>query len=252
MSTRVPVLILGGGLTGLSTARHLQARHRLIERGDRVGGHAVTVEDEGFRFDRTGHLLHLKDPELLELVHSLLGEELLRIDRRSRVWSHGVYTHYPFQANVYGLPVEVARECVAGFVRAHFRRDDTPVRDFEQFILRRFGEGIAKHFMIPYNQKMWGVPPREITAEWCSRFVPLPTLDDVLTGAVGAPARELGYNATFLYPRHGIGALPEAIAAGLGPLEVGRTPARIDLESRTLTLEDGEAIPYDVLVSTIP
>ena len=37
---------------------------------------------------------------------------------------------------------------------------------------RYFGEGIARHFMLPYNEKLWGVHPREITAAWCSRFVP--------------------------------------------------------------------------------
>ena len=39
--------------------------------------------------------------------------------------------------------------------------------------------------MIPYNTKLWGVHPREITSEWCSRFVPLPKLEDVVKGAVG-------------------------------------------------------------------
>ena len=28
--------------------------------------------------------------------------------------------------------------------------------------------------MIPYNTRLWGVHPSEITAAWCSRFVPLP------------------------------------------------------------------------------
>ena len=57
--------------------------------------------------------------------------------------------------------------------------------------------------MIPYNEKLWGVHPREITAAWCSRFVPLPNLDEVVAGAVGAGPPELGYNASFLYPKAG-------------------------------------------------
>ncbi len=252
MASSVPVLILGGGLAGLSAARHLRSPFRLIERASKVGGHAVTVEEESYRFDRTGHLLHVTDPEMLGLVRGLLGDQLLSIERQSRVWSHGVYTHYPFQANVFGLPADVARECVAGFVRAHFARGQSEPRDFEEFVLARFGEGIARHFMVPYNEKMWGVHPREITAEWCSRFVPLPTLDDVVRGAAGAPARALGYNATFLYPKRGIGALPEALAHGLRGVHTSRTPVRIDLVARTVHLEDGESIGFDVLLSTIP
>ena len=57
--------------------------------------------------------------------------------------------------------------------------------------------------MIPYNEKIWGVHPREITAAWCSRFVPLPNLEQVIAGAVGAGPPEMGYNQSFLYPKSG-------------------------------------------------
>ena len=87
-------------------------------------------------------------------------------------------------------------------------------RNFEEFCLKFFGEGFSRHFMIPYNQKLWGVHPREITAEWCSRFVPRPKLEDVIAGAVGLNDRELGYNTHFLYPARGIGELTRALARG--------------------------------------
>ena len=32
--------------------------------------------------------------------------------------------------------------------------------------------------MVPYNARLWGVPPTEITSAWCERFVPLPKLED--------------------------------------------------------------------------
>ena len=54
--------------------------------------------------------------------------------------------------------------------------------------------------MVPYNEKIWGVHPREITAAWCARFVPLPNLEQIIAGAVGAGPPEMGYNQTFLYP----------------------------------------------------
>ena len=55
--------------------------------------------------------------------------------------------------------------------------------------------------MIPYNQKLWGVHPREITAAWCSRFVPIPKLEDVIAGAVGAVPPEMGYNIASSIPK---------------------------------------------------
>ena len=105
--------------------------------------------------------------------------------------------------------------------------------------------------MIPYNTRLWGVPPSEITADWCSRFVPLPKLEDVLAGAVGLNDRELGYNASFVYPRLGIGELSKGLAREVPGIELGRAPRAISLRRRELHFDD-ETVRYDALVSTVP
>jgi protoporphyrinogen oxidase len=251
--SHTPVAIVGAGLTGMSAAHHLREAgtpYRIFEKTARAGGHAVTVEERGWRFDRTGHLLHVKDDDTRALVSRWLGGAGSWIERRSAVYSHGVYTRYPFQANVYGLPPEVAYACVMGFLEA--KRSPPPERidDFEQFCLAHFGKGISEHFMIPYNSRQLGVHPREITAAWCQRFVPIPSVEDVIAGAVGMNARELGYNVRFLYPRLGIGQLADAMAADAA-VELERAPAAIDGTRRELRFAD-ETVRYDALVNTAP
>jgi len=249
-----PALILGAGLAGLSASVHLRRAgvpHRVFERGAAVGGHAVTVEEGGYRFDRTGHLLHLRDEQMRRLVVGLLGDKLQQIQRKSRIFSHGVYTRYPFQANTFGLPPEVAYRCLTGFFEARARPPARPPENFEEFCLAHFGEGFSREFMIPYNEKLWGVSLREITAAWCQRFVPVPRVEDVLAGAVGLNDRELGYNASFLYPRGGIGELPRALAHEAGPIELNRAPRSIDEQRRVVVFDDGE-VGYERLISTIP
>jgi len=254
MTASAKIAVLGAGLSGLSTSLHLArrgVRHRLFEREAFAGGLAVTSSERGFRFDRTGHLLHLRDPEMQALALELLPESSYRkLERRSAVFSHGVYTRYPFQSNTFGLPPEIAYECVAGFIAAHSAPEQAPPNDFEEFCLRRFGAGFSKHFLLPYNERLWGVPPSEITAEWCQRFVPLPTLEDVLRGALGAPAPNLGYNRSFWYPELGMGTFAAALAERT-PAELGKAPHRIDLRTRSLCFDD-EVVPFEVLVSTIP
>ncbi|HKY39711.1 MAG TPA: FAD-dependent oxidoreductase [Polyangiaceae bacterium] len=254
MSERIPVAVLGAGLTGLSASLELSrqgARHRLFEREKLAGGHAVTIEEQGFRFDRTGHLLHLRDPRMQALAEDLLRpEQYRRLQRRSAVFSHGVYTRYPFQANTFGLPPEVALECLSGFLEAHFARDKPEPKSFEEYCKLHFGRGISRHFMLPYNSRLWGVAPSEITSEWCQRFVPLPRLEDVLRGAIGAQPPELGYNTSFLYPELGMGMFSAALSART-PVELGRAPRSIDLPGRRLGFDD-ESVAFDVLVSSIP
>ena len=113
-----PVVILGGGLTGISTAVHLRAPWLLFEREERLGGHARTDERDGYRFDKTGHWLHLRDPGIKKLVDELLPGQMVPIARRARIFSHGVLTRYPYQANLHGLPPEVIKECLLGVVEA--------------------------------------------------------------------------------------------------------------------------------------
>lgn len=250
----LPVAVLGAGLAGMRAGLELSrlgVEHRVFERLAWPGGHAVTIFDEGYRFDRTGHLLHLRDAATRALVLEWLDGDVREIARRSVIWSNGVYTRYPFQANTFGLPPAVAKECVLDFVNAHFAAKSAAPANFEEFCLQHFGAGITRHFMVPYNSRLWGVAPHEITSAWCERFVPLPALEDVIAGAVGANQRELGYNQRFLYPRLGIGELPRAMYRRSTNVELEREPRHIDLERRVLEFED-ERVPFEALISTIP
>jgi protoporphyrinogen oxidase len=108
--------------------------------------------------------------------------------------------------------------------------------------------------MIPYNERLWGVPPREITAAWCSRFVPLPNLEQVVAGAVGANAGALGYNASFMYPKQGgIQTFAAALAGRLDPTRVHTSSSLESLDfHRHEAVFGGERVPYSALVATLP
>jgi protoporphyrinogen oxidase len=254
---RSATVILGGGLAGISAAMHSTAPWLLFEREAVLGGLARTEQRDGFFFDRTGHWLHLRDPAMQTLARELMGDELVEVQRRARIYSHGVLTRYPFQGNLHGLPPRVVHECLSGAVEAHYRarESDGPApRNFEQYLLHHFGDGIAQHFMLPYNAKLWGVDPCEITSAWCERFVPTPDLQQVIAGAVGAGPPELGYNIRFLYPRQGgIETFTRALAARIDPDRVALRARveSIDPATRSLVV-DGQRFGYETLISTIP
>jgi protoporphyrinogen oxidase len=233
------------------TLGRAEVPYRIFERLPWPGGHVITTEHDGYRFDRTGHLLHLRDPSLRAQVLTWLGDDYVEVQRKSRIWSHGRYTRYPYQANTFGLPPEVAKECLLGFIQAHFGPRAAEPRNFEEFCLQHFGSGFSRHFMIPYNSRLWGVEPHQITSAWCQRFVPQPNLEDVIAGAVGLNDRELGYNSNFIYPRLGIGELTRAMARELPRLELRTAPVAIDWRQRRLQFASGN-VDYEVLISSAP
>jgi protoporphyrinogen oxidase len=255
----VPTAILGAGLAGLACAYHIREAAHVFEREAVVGGSARSVTRGGYTFDITGHWLHFKDPQLRAWVTGLMGDDLVGIVRRAGVYSHGVQTPYPFQAHTYGLPKHVVAECLLGFFAARERRaagNLPPCHSFEDYIRQCMGDGIAEHFMLPYNTKLWTVPPKEMAYAWCGRFVPLPDPEAVVWGALqpGGAGASMGYNARFLYPRQGgIGAVATAIAAQVPhAITLNATATEVDWRRRKVTFADGHNVHYRTLVSTLP
>ena len=249
-------LIIGGGLAGLSAARALGGKRKylLCERDSRLGGLASSVKKNGFTFDYSGHLLHLRWPGTKKLILRLLDGNHALIKRKARIFSHGVYTHYPFQANLSGLPDTVKSECVRGFIAAYAARrpqaENAP-EVFSHWSLRVFGEGISKHFMLPYNSKLWRYPLERLSTEWCAPFVPRPTLKQVLEGAYLRRKEALGYNSSFYYPLRGaIQALPDAFARGLISIEKNCAVSSIDLKNKTAICGRLGPVKFKSLINT--
>ena len=76
-------------------------------------------------------------------------------------------------------------------------------RNFKEFIHKVWGAGIAKHFAIPYNEKLWAVPLEEMETSWLGGRVPLPDLEEMIEGALSPVAKPMGPNARFGYPLRG-------------------------------------------------
>jgi protoporphyrinogen oxidase len=153
----------------------------------------------------------------------------------------------------------VVRECLLGFIATLTKpaASSPNHRSFKTWILENLGEGIAKHFMIPFNEKLWRVDLDELTSDWVSWLVPKPELKDVINGALGIKDKAFGYNPSFLYPaRGGIETLPKAFLPGVGDIAYGSELISVDTTRRRATFqngsEGGRVIDYETLVSTIP
>jgi UDP-galactopyranose mutase len=288
-------IVIGAGPTGLSAAYHLGEGSILLEQNSRVGGWCRSIERNGFTFDFAGHIMFSNEPYVHQLYQMLLGDNVHWQDREAWIYSKNVYTRYPFQGSLYGLPPEVIRECLVGAIEARFgplKSADRPgwgngvcktqlrdccgdgileasaplaematppkeaaaPRNFEEFIYRAWGAGIAKHFAIPYNRKLWGVPLTEMETSWLGGRVPLPDLVEMIEGALSPSPKPMGPNARFGYPlRGGFQALMDGWLPHLkGKLRLNSEVVAISPRRRTVTLADGAELRYEWLISTMP
>jgi UDP-galactopyranose mutase len=126
--------------------------------------------------------------------------------------------------------------------------------NFEEFIYRVWGKGVAKHFAIPYNKKLWAVPLKEMETSWLGGRVPLPNLEQMIEGALEPVPAPMGPNARFGYPLHG-GF--QALMNGFVPLIdaelcLGTKVVSVSPHERLVRLSNGRTLHYGTLVSTMP
>ncbi len=251
------VVILGAGLAGLSAAYYLQKEGIeciIFEKEKEVGGLCRSKNIKGFTFDYSGHLLHFRERKVFNFVKELLGRNLVKHERNARIYSFERFSRYPFQANFYGLPDRIKKECLDGFIKARRgdKRKEQP-SSFYDWIKQNFGEGIARHFMIPYNSKFWTVSPQELTCDWVDGFIPIPSISEITERASEDFKGNLGYNASFWYPiRGGINQLPLALASQIDNIFTNCEVIGIDPKRKEIRLKNGAEEHYDILLSTLP
>jgi len=163
-STEPKIVIIGAGPTGLGAGYRLKelghANFQIYERSSYIGGLASSFTDSaGFTWDIGGHVMFSHYKYYDKCFDDLMGKDYQENMRECWIRMFDRWVPYPFQNNIRYLPKEVTFECLTGLVEAQTKRDYKAAKNFREFIDAVFGDGIAKHFMIPYNFKVWAHPP---------------------------------------------------------------------------------------------
>ncbi len=254
VQTDPQVVVIGAGPAGLTAAYQLVKRGvpvTVLEGDAMVGGISRTAEREGWRFDIGGHRFFTKVPEVEALWHEILpaGGFLLR-PRMSRIYHGGKLFDYPLRAGnaLRQLgPVEALR-CVLSYAwaRAHPPRDQST---FEGWVAARFGYRLYRMFFETYTEKLWGVPAREIRADWAAQRIKNLSLSSAILNALLPRRNQKDITSLieeFQYPKYGPGMMWEAARK-----KVEQAGGRIVLETKVRRVhhEGGRATGVTAVVT---
>src|SRR5262249_49640600 len=113
--------------------------------------------------------------------------------------------------------------------------------------------GISKHFMLPYNRKLWGPNLTKLTADWTAERVAAPEGEEEKFEIAGGNRKPLQSDTYVAYPaRGGFGEISTALAKRITDIRFGKTVTHIDLNKKCLTTSDGEIFKWERLISTLP
>ncbi len=258
MTSQPRIVIIGAGPTGLGAGYRLQELGYddwvILEAADYVGGLATSfTDDKGFTYDIGGHVMFSHYAYYDDLVDKLMGGDYTELEREAWVWMEDRFIPYPFQNNIRALEPQTVFECVEGLVRA--QREQRTFENFKEWVDALFGPGIAKHFMIPYNFKVWATPAELMNFVWIGERVSVVNSEAVLRNVLlGEDQVSWGPNNTFKYPlRGGTGFLYDGLRTYVDDhLELETPVASIDPVAKQVRTKDGRTWDYDVLLNTMP
>lgn len=262
MEKQIPIAVLGGGVAGLAAglaARSLGLPFRIFEKTGRTGGNCVTFSRDGFLFDSGAHRLHDRDAQATGQFKMLLGNGLRRISVPSLIQHRGMFLDFPFKmgdlAAKLGWPFLMR---VTGEVLLARLRREGATADFASRERRNYGRTLARHFLLNYSEKLWGVPCERLAVEAAGNRLQGLKLSTFLREALFPDsASGCHLEGPFYYPDNGIGAVSEALADGCGRAAISPNAeiSRVFHDGRRIQAVEtgnGERFECSAVLSTIP
>jgi len=254
------IVIIGAGPTSLGAAYRLAElgyrNFHMYERGGHLGGLASSFTDSaGFTWDIGGHVMFSHYKYYDEVFDKLMGKDFQLNMRECWVRMFDRWVPYPFQNNIRYLPKEACFECLTGLIEAQTKRDHKSANNFKEFMDAVFGDGIVKHFMNPYNFKVWAHPAELMNKEWIGERVAMIDVNRAIKNVV-MQSDDFGWgpNNQFKFPLFGgTGEFYRRFADPLqGHYTLNKKLDFINMARKECRFSDGQVVKYDMLISAMP
>lgn len=247
------VVILGGGLSGVSCAAMLQEAgidSLVLEKEANLGGLTRTRQVDGFVFDcHGGKVFNTKNERVREWVFSYLPQSEWQFSPRiAKIWYKGQIISYPFEFALGELSAEEATECIVGI----FERTGEEPASFGDWLKWNFGGPVAEKYLLPYNKKIWRRDLSQMSTHWVRGKMPIPNAREVLYATLSQDASEKKMvHSSYYYPKKdGINSLINCLTQNLKNVKLSSPLASLEKQNGQWLI-NGE-IWAEKIISTIP
>lgn len=274
-------IIIGAGPAGLTAAKEFldktDIRPIVLEATDEIGGISKTVNHNGNRMDIGGHRFFSKNDEVMDWWRQEMPQGDAEKSDRVMLVRHRVSRIY-YLRHFFNYPISLGWQTFAnmglkrtlrvgfGYLATMFHK--LPETTLENFYINRFGRPLYEMFFEDYTEKVWGVHPSKLGADWGSQRVKGISIWALIMDVVKKKLRkpkginqkdvETSLIEQFIYPKYGPGQLWETVAEevnkGGGCVAMNSPVTKINIEEgKVVSVEaGGKTVDCDYLLSSMP
>ncbi len=256
-------IIIGAGPAGLTAAYEILKLNTdihpiILEESNEIGGISRTVKYNNHRIDIGGHRFFSKDDKVMDWWMKLMPVQgspskddillnkqkdlvsggpnpesedrvMLIRERVSRIFYLRKFFDYPISLKLQTFTnMGLFRTIAAGFGYISSRFHKREEKSLEDFFINRFGVTLYRMFFEDYTEKLWGVHPSKIAADWGAQRIKGLSLKKAVLAALskifGSRGSKNGIKQKnvetslieqFIYPKFGPGQLWETAASDI-------------------------------------
>ena len=244
-------IILGAGLSGISTSYHLgHDKCLILEQKKRIFGHVNSYNQNSFTWDIGPHVSFTKSEYVKNLFARNVKNEYLEWDAKISNYYAGNWINHPVQMNLSQVPEPLRTECLTSFKNS-ICNNITP-SNYDEWLNKTFGETLNKKFITKYTKKYWTIEPKLMSLDWVSNKLYQPTLEEITQGYLGAGSNKGHYINSIRYPvRGGFKSFVKPLSKKAN-IRGGVQVLNIDTKKKLIESKDGEIFHYKYLINTIP
>ena len=216
---RKKVIVMGAGLAGLACAYELSQKKFdvvIIEKWEEGGGLARTIKKGKFSFDSGPHRWYTKSNMVNKWMLDLLGDEVIRVPRLTRIYFDKKFFYYPIKLKnaIGGIGLWRAVRSVLDYLiaRVKSRLLKPKLVTMEDGYVNQFGHTLYETFFKRYSEKLWGVPCDRISVDWIGQRTRGLNLSTILKEMIIKSKKVVSLVDEFSYPERGIGRIAEKMA----------------------------------------
>ncbi|EIX7230692.1 NAD(P)-binding protein [Campylobacter coli] len=162
--------VIGAGISGMSIARLIDSDFEveILEKESVVGGIARTKDVNGIAYHIVGgHCFNSIYPEVLNFIFDkvLSKDNWNLIERQARALFRDQWISYPVEfaiSEIDKIDSFLGMKIVQEMLNASYEKGS----NLEEWFINHFGPTLSREYFLPYNEKIWGINPKEMDNSW--------------------------------------------------------------------------------------